>query len=113
VTNQQPNLQELFSVFTGYQRAAIVKAGIDLDIFSVIGAGTTDVAGIAKKTSASERGIRSLCDALVALNFLSKESTSYRLTPTSEAFLDKKSPAYVGGWRIFCALRQWLIRIAT
>src|SRR5207249_1398662 len=46
--------------------------------------------------SASERGIRILCDYLVVHGFLTKEGNRYANTPDSAVFLDRKSPAYMG-----------------
>ena len=40
--------------------------------------------------------MRILCDYLVVLGLLTKTADRYELTPDSQAFLNKKSPAYVG-----------------
>jgi hypothetical protein len=50
------------------------------------------VASIARQCSASERGIRILCDFLTIYGVLVKEDGRYRHTPTSAAFLDPRSP---------------------
>ena len=69
------------------------KAAIDLDVFRAVGEGPGDVASIARHCSASERGIRILCDFLTICGVLVKEDGHYRHTPTSAAFLDPRSPA--------------------
>ncbi len=76
-----------------HQRTAALKAAIELDLFRAIGEGPGDVASLAKKCSASERGIRILCDFLAMNGVLIKEGTSYRHSPSSAAFLDPRSPA--------------------
>jgi SAM-dependent methyltransferase len=76
-----------------HQRTAALKAAIDLDIFTAVGDGPGDVASIAKHCSASERGIRILCDFLVICGVLAKEDGRYKHTPTSAVFLDPRSPA--------------------
>ncbi len=48
------------------------------------------------RCQATERGIRILCDYLTIQGFLSKEDHRYSLTPTSAAFLDRRSPKYLG-----------------
>jgi 2-polyprenyl-3-methyl-5-hydroxy-6-metoxy-1,4-benzoquinol methylase len=48
---------------------------------------------LAQRCGASERGVRILCDFLTVLGFLIKEDGSYRHSPTSEMFLDPRSPA--------------------
>ena len=76
-----------------HQRTAALKAAIDLDVFRAVGKGPGDVASIARHCTASERGIRILCDFLVINGVLAKEDGHYKHTPTSAAFLDPRSPA--------------------
>ncbi len=83
----------VFEMLQAHQRTAALKAAIDLDVFRAIGEGPGDVASIARHSSASERGIRILCDFLTIYGVLAKEDGRYRHTPTSAAFLDPHSPA--------------------
>ena len=61
-------------IFFGHQNAAVLKAALELDVFTAIGAGTLDVAAIAAQSDASPRGIAALCDSLVVMGFLAKSS---------------------------------------
>ncbi|MBC7839483.1 MAG: class I SAM-dependent methyltransferase, partial [Nitrospiraceae bacterium] len=61
------------------------------------GDGKTTAIEIAERSSASERGIRILCDFLCVVGFLTKDGSNYKLTPESALFLNKRSPAYLGG----------------
>lgn len=84
----------VFDMLQAHQRTAALKAAIDLDLFSAVGDGPGDIASIARHCSASERGIRILCDFLTINGILLKrENGSYRHTPTSAAFLDPRSPS--------------------
>src|SRR5262249_9094538 len=74
---------------------------IELDIFTHIGAGATTAMEIARRSQASERGIRILCDYLTIQGFLTKTGGSYGSTPDTATFLDKKSPAYLGSIAFF------------
>ncbi|MDQ3666407.1 MAG: methyltransferase domain-containing protein [Acidobacteriota bacterium] len=94
---QQPTPQLFFQTVNAYQRTEALKAALELEIFTAIGEGKSSRIEIAERSSASERGIRILCDFLCVLGFLTKEGTSYKLTPESALFLDKRSPAYLGG----------------
>ena len=78
-----------------HQRTAALQAAIDLDLFRAIGEGPGDVASLAQRCSASERGIRILCDYLTINGVLEKESGAYRHTEMSGLFLDPRSPACV------------------
>ncbi len=83
----------VFDMVQAQQRTAALKAAIELDVFRAVGEGPGDVASIAKHCSASERGIRILCDFLTINGVLKKEDGHYRHTPSSAAFLDPRSPA--------------------
>lgn len=91
-----PNPAAIFEAARGYQDSFILKAGVDLDVFTAIAQGSHTTAEIAKAAKASERGMRILCDALTVLGFLVKTGSSYSLTPDSAVFLDSRSPAYLG-----------------
>ena len=76
-----------------YQKTAAVKAAVELDLFSAIGAGADNVEALAAKVNASPRGVRILCDYLTVQELLIKDGGRYRLTPSSSVFLDRRSPA--------------------
>ena len=83
----------VFDMLQAHQRTAALKAAIDLDLFRAIGEGFGDVGSLARQCSASERGIRILCDYLTIYGILVKENGRYRHSPTSAAFLDPRSPS--------------------
>jgi ubiquinone/menaquinone biosynthesis C-methylase UbiE len=89
-----PNL--FFDTAQGYQRSAAIKAAIELDIFSPIGAGKTTPDAIAESCGAAVRGVRILCDYLTVIGFLTKSDGRYGLTIDTATFLDRNSPAYLG-----------------
>lgn len=95
--------ERIFGALTAYQQTEALKAAIELDIFTRIGEGATEVPAIAKAIGASERGTRILCDYLTVQGFLGKEGSHYRLTPDAAVFLDKRSPAYMGAMAGFLA----------
>jgi 2-polyprenyl-3-methyl-5-hydroxy-6-metoxy-1,4-benzoquinol methylase len=97
-----PNL--VYQTLNAYQATAALRAGIDLDIFTVIGEGVDTVPNIAKRCRAAERGIRILCDYLTILGFLTKQDLRYALTPESAKFLDRRSPASMASTSGFLTL---------
>ena len=94
---QQPSPQLFFQTINAYQRTEGLKAAIELEVFTAVGEGNKTAADIAKRCGTSERGMRILCDFLSIMGFLNKDGNSYGLTPDSATFLDKRSPAYLGG----------------
>ena len=95
--SQQPSPQLFFQTINAYQQTEALKAGIELEVFTAIGEGNTTAADIAKRCNASEKGIRVLCDYLTIMGMLTKDNNKYGLTLDSSVFLDKRSPAYLGG----------------
>ncbi len=92
-----PSPTLFFDTVTAYQKAAAIKAGIELDVFTPLAAAPATADTVAVHCKASPRGIRILCDYLTVLGFLTKSGQHYSLTPDSAVFLNRKSPAYAGG----------------
>jgi len=78
-------------------RTEALKTAIELEVFTAIGEGNTTPAEIAKRCQTSEKGMRVLCDYLTIMEMLTKKDGHYALTLDSSVFLDKHSPAYLGG----------------
>jgi cyclopropane fatty-acyl-phospholipid synthase-like methyltransferase len=88
---------ELFwDTMVAFQRSAVLKTAVELEIFTHIAKGSTTAASIAEAAGAAERGVRILCDSLTVIGFLKKNGTDYTLTDSTATFLDKSSPAYLG-----------------
>jgi ubiquinone/menaquinone biosynthesis C-methylase UbiE len=94
---QQPSPQLFFQTINAHQRTEALKAGIELEVFTAIGEGNTTAAELAKRCQTSEKGMRVLCDYLTIMEMLTKQDDHYALTLDSSVFLDKRSPAYLGG----------------
>ena len=93
----QPSPLLLFDTINAFQRSAIIKGAIELEVFTAIARGNQSAKALAEACSASERGMRILCDTLTVIGFLTKDEQGYRLTQDSAIFLDKRSPGYMGG----------------
>lgn len=94
---QQPSPQLFFQTINAHQRTEALKAAIELEVFTAIGEGNSTAAQIAQRCQTSEKGMRILCDFLTIMGMLTKQDDHYALTLDSATFLDKRSPAYVGG----------------
>src|SRR2546422_347212 len=96
-TSKAPSPEGIFSLMNAYQQSAALKGAIDLELFTAIAEGNTTVKTIAQRCKASERGIRIMADYLTVNGLLTKTDGTYGLTVDSATFLDKRSPAYIGG----------------
>jgi ubiquinone/menaquinone biosynthesis C-methylase UbiE len=94
---QQPTPERFFSAINAYEQTEAIKAAVELEIFTAIAEGNTTAATIAQRCKAAERGVRILCDFLTIHGFLTKDEMQYGLAPDAALFLNRASPAYVGG----------------
>ena len=92
---EAPTPDLVYETLIAHQRTAALRAAIELEVFRAIGEGPGDVSSLARQCSASERGVRILCDYLTIIGLLQKEGGRYRHTPVSAMFLDPRSPASV------------------
>jgi ubiquinone/menaquinone biosynthesis C-methylase UbiE len=95
--SQQPSPQLFFQTVNAYFQTEALRAAIELELFTAIGEGNKTVVDIAKRINASEKGTRQICDFLTIMGMITKENDTYGLTLDSSVFLDKRSPAYIGG----------------
>ena len=92
-----PSPALFFQTANAHMKTAALKTAIELDVFTGIGEGNCTSESLAVRCDVALRGMRMLLDYLTIAGFLSKQSDNYRLTPDSEVFLMKPSPAYLGG----------------
>jgi len=102
----RPTPAKFFEAVNSFSKTAALKAAIELDFFTAIAEGADTAAALAKRCSVAERGARILCDFLTIHGLLTKYESSYALTPDSEVFLNRHSPAYLGGTTEFLLATQ-------
>lgn len=95
-TFQAPSPDIIFETLQAYQRTAVLRDAIELDIFTAVAEGNKSTTAIAARIQASEKGTRVICDFLTIIGFLTKANGEYSLAPVSAFFLNRKSPAYIG-----------------
>jgi ubiquinone/menaquinone biosynthesis C-methylase UbiE len=101
IAHADPNPALIWDNINAYQRTACLKGAVELGLFTRIGEGAQTVEEIAAKCAASVRGVRILCDYLTIVGLLTKTESRYGLMVDSAAFLDQRSPAYLGGTLTF------------
>jgi ubiquinone/menaquinone biosynthesis C-methylase UbiE len=86
-----------YEAMQAYQKTAAVTAAVKLDIVTLIGGGVATSDALAEKTAASSRGMRILCDFLTIMGLLRKKDGAYSATEPARRYLDRSSPAWIGG----------------
>jgi hypothetical protein len=82
---------------TAFWASKTLLSAIELDVFSVLATGPRDRAALVKDLGLHERSARDFLDALVALGMLDRDGDEYHNTPTTNVFLDRAKPSYIGG----------------
>ncbi len=79
----------------GYQRAAVLAAAADLDLFRALAGGASTAEGLARRLETDRRGTTVLLDALAALGLLDKDGDRYALPPGIAEALGHGGPGSV------------------
>ncbi|RLB90030.1 MAG: SAM-dependent methyltransferase [Deltaproteobacteria bacterium] len=79
-----------------YWKTCTLHAGVNLDIFTLLGTDALSGETIAKRLGMEQRGLILLLNALTALGLLVKTKETYANTPESAALLSKESHQYIG-----------------
>jgi len=80
-----------------FQKSRILLTGFELDIFTNLDEQGTSNQQVAKELHLDEHACERLLNALVSLEFLTKQNDLFFNTAESFAYLSKKSPDYLGG----------------
>jgi 2-polyprenyl-3-methyl-5-hydroxy-6-metoxy-1,4-benzoquinol methylase len=97
MASQSPSPALFFDTISAFERTEALRAGIELDLFTQLAAGHRTAEQLAAACKASPRGMRILADYLTIIGFLLKDGDQYELTPDAAVFLNRNSPAYMGG----------------
>jgi O-methyltransferase domain/Dimerisation domain len=91
----------IMQVGMGFWASKTLLSAVELELFTVLGSQAMSASQIAAALGLHARAVPDFPDALVALELLEREGEGsdarYRNTESTAAFLDKASPAYMGG----------------
>jgi predicted O-methyltransferase YrrM len=91
----------IMQVGMGFWPSKTVLSAVELELFTVLGGDAMTGEEIGERLELHPRAIYDFLDTLVALGLLERDGEGtngrYRNTADSAAFLDKRSPAYIGG----------------
>lgn len=95
------NPGHIMQTATAFWASKVLLTAVELDLFSALGDGKMTAAQLGETLELHPRGTYDFFDALVALGFLERDGDGprgeYKNTKETAAFLDKKSPMYIGG----------------
>ncbi len=106
-TTTHPSPQKVMQYTFGFAASRAQHTALELDLFTHVHQGAHDVVTLAQRCQGAERGIKMLVEALAAMGLLTLEQGKVALTPDSEMFLVRTSPAYMGAVAIHMDQAGW------
>ena len=101
MAREQLDPSHIMQVGMGFWPSKTVLSAVELELFTRLGADSLTGEQIGESLGLHPRAIYDFLDALVALKLLQRDGEGtegrYRNTAETATFLDKRSPAYVGG----------------
>lgn len=99
--NGQLDPSYIMQTSTAFWPSKVLLTAVELDLFTALGNGPQTAEQLGNTLGLHPRGTYDFFDALVALKFLDRDGDGakgkYSNTPETAAFLNKKSPTYIGG----------------
>ena len=109
--SQQVDPSHIMQVGMGFWASKTLLSAVELELFTKLGSDGMTGSQIAEALELNARAIPDFPDALVALELLDREGEGsdalYRNTQATAIFLDKASPAYIGGILEMCNARLY------
>lgn len=72
-------------------------SAVEMEVFTELAKGSEDLPTLTGRLGLHPRSSRDFLDALVALGFLERRDGKYSNAPSTDLFLDKHKPSYIGG----------------
>jgi hypothetical protein len=89
--------EHILQVGLGFWASKILMSAVEMGVFSELAKGAEDLVMLQGRLGVHPRSARDFFDALVALGFLHRVDGKYANTPTTDIYLDRNKPTYIGG----------------
>ena len=97
----EPSPEQILQVGLGFWASKTLLSAVELEVFTALGASSMTGPELGDRVGLHPRSRTDLLDALVSLGFLARDGdgddAQYSNSADTATFLDKNSPAYVGG----------------
>ena len=101
MSEQPVNTVRLQSIAQAYGQSAALMAAVDLDLFSVVEGGASDIESIARGVGIHPINAERIVTMCTALGLLELSEGRYTNAPDVARFLVKGSRRYAGAWMLF------------
>jgi O-methyltransferase domain/Dimerisation domain len=93
----QPQADHILQVGLGFWASKTLLSAVEMELFTELAKHPADLDTLQGRLGLHPRSARDFFDALVALKFLERRNGRYYNTSSTDFFLDKRKPSYIGG----------------
>jgi len=93
----EPRPDHILEVGLGFWASKALLSAVEMELFTELSKHPQDLESLQGRLGLHPRSARDFLDALVALKFLERRDGRYYNTPSTDLFLDKRKPSYIGG----------------
>lgn len=93
----QPQPDHILQVGLAFWASKTLLSAVEMEVFTELAKHPADLETLQGRLGLHQRSARDFFDALVALKFLERRNARYYNTPSTDFFLDKRKPSYIGG----------------
>ena len=97
IAMDQPQPDHILQVGLGFWASKTLLSAVETEVFTELAKHPADLETLQGRLGLHQRSARDFFDALVALKFLERRNGRYYNTPSTDFFLDKRKPSYIGG----------------
>jgi SAM-dependent methyltransferase len=91
-----PTPDAVTDLLFGVYKAALIKAGLELEVWAKVAAGQRTAHDMAQNEGWDPTGTRMLLDAFCGMGLVGKDKDGYHLVPVAELYLLPDKPTYIG-----------------
>jgi hypothetical protein len=95
--SNDPAPDQIMQVGLGFWASKTLLSAVEMELFTELAKHPESGEALRDRLGLHPRSSRDFLDALVALGFLERDEQVYRNTPSTDLFLDKHKPSYIGG----------------
>jgi hypothetical protein len=92
-----PAPDQILQIGLGFWASKTLLSAVEMEVFTELAKHPEDLKTLAGRIGLHPRSAHDFLDALVALGLLERHSGIYSNTPSTDLFLDKHKPSYIGG----------------
>jgi len=102
-----PSPEHILQIGFGFWASKTLLSAVEMEVFTELAKHPENLEELTGRLGLHPRSARDFFDALVALRFLERHDGVYRNTVSTDLYLDKKKPSYIGGILEMCNHRSY------